>query len=170
MSVRAKNILLNILRVLLLIGIVSGVSWYFIHPKPRAPEEIRNQTPFTILLPADSKIALSNWKYRSSEKTLSFSARLKGKEIIFTEQAAPLAYKDDKAAYDRFVGTLRPFANFKSPLGTISVFHLIEEGNYKPGGDSAILLANDTLLIAHPPQAITEDDWLTLFDTIRAER
>lgn len=170
MSARAQRILTNATRVLLLMLLFGGVVWYNLRPISRAPDSIQLQTPFTILVPQDRKIALSEWRYNASEKNLSFTATVQGKKVILTQQAAPLAYRDDKAAYDRFVGTLRPTANFRSPLGTVSLFRLVEEGTYNPGGDSAILLAHDTLLIAHPPEAISEDDWIRLFQTFTKER
>ncbi len=167
-STRKKN-LIRAIGVGLVLAAIGAITWYALHPTPRSPEDIRRQVSFTILAPGNKDIVLSDWQYNVAEKTLTYTATLQSKKVIITQSTAPLAYKDDRAAYDRFIGSLKPFAVFMSPLGNVSVIHMLKEENYAPGGDSALLLAKDTLLIAHPPQAITEDDWLTLFSTMRAE-
>lgn len=170
MSEPAQSIIRNFARVLLLVVLIAGLGWRYAHPKSRIPQDIRAQTPFTIIVPSDTDVTLKDWRYSTVEKNLSYTAYVNDEKVVVTQQKAPLAYRDDKATYDRFVGTLRPVANFQSPLGTVSIFHLFEEGTYVPQGDSAVLLASDTLLIAHPTKAMTDDDWAALFRTVRAER
>ena len=166
MASRTQNMLVNATRVFLLVIIVAVFLWYNLRPVSRVPEAVQSRTPFPILVPRDEKIVLSEWRYSASEKNLTFVATVQGKKVVFTQQAAPLSYRDDRAAYDRFIGTLKPTANFQSPLGQVSIFRLVEEESYSPGGDSAILLSSGTLLIAHPEKAISEDNWISLSRTI----
>lgn len=170
MTKRAETVVVNTLRIVLVLLIIACTGWYFLHPAPRSPKYIRLQASFAVLLPTNKSIRLQDWYYNPSDQTVSFVAYVNNQKVVFTEQALPLRYRDDRAAYDRFIGSLKPVANFRSPLGTVSLVRMVEVGTYTPGGDSAILAAQGTLLVAHPPDPITQDDWGLLFSTLRAEK
>lgn len=170
MSARGKKVTIILIRLMLLFILVAGIGWHLSHRISRVPYDIRAKTSFVILLPSGGDIQLANWRYNTSQKQVEYVATVNGKKFVITQQAAPLAYQDNKAAYDRFVGTLRPVANFKSPIGNVSIFPLVEEVSYISRGESAVLLAKGTLLVAHPQESISDEDWASLFRTMQTDR
>jgi hypothetical protein len=137
-------------------------------PSP-VPNSIKQQVNFKVIYPKNTPIDSSSWKYTDVSHSLAFNAKIDNISVIFTEQKTPLAYQDDRAAYDRFIGSLRPFANFNTPLGTVSLAHFVTSGDYSPIGQTAILNTHDTLLLAHPDKDLTDDQWQRLFKTIKVD-
>lgn len=135
---------------------------------PRSPTNIRQSTDITLLVPSDTAISLADW--RSNDEAVTYTATVSGRTVIVTLQKVPLQYRDDEAAYERFVGSLKPFAVFEVPLGRVALINLVEESSFAPNGQSAVLNAKGTLLVARPEGGtMGQDDWTTLFDSMRAE-
>lgn len=169
-----KGIGLNLIRLGLLVGLIIGFLWWRGAHKPRVvPPEVRPKISYRVLYPDTKKYQINptSWKVVDNDKnpTLSFEVNLNGNKVVFTEQKAPLAYVSDQAAYQRFVGTLRPQANFDTPNGNVSIVNFITAGDYKPAGKSAVLLSNKTLIIAHPDQPLDDTAWYDLMQSLKVE-
>src|SRR4051794_36561730 len=76
-------------------------------PDP-VPAAIKDQLNFHAVYPQELAASPASWKYSRSDQILTFSVKGPGFLAVFTEQPTPLAYRDDRAAYDRFIGSLRP--------------------------------------------------------------
>lgn len=154
--------------VAILVFVVAYTTGMLPGSDPRSPANIRQSTDITLLVPSDTDITLSNW--RSNDEAVTYTAKVSGRSVVVTLQKVPLQYKDDAAAYERFVGSLKPFAVFKVPLGSVALINLVEESSFAPNGQSAVLNAEGTLLVARPEGGtMNQDDWTTLFESMRAE-
>ena len=135
---------------------------------PRSPANIRQSATFSMLVPADKTIALREW--RSSKEAVTYKATVNGQTVVVTLQPVPLQYRNDEAAYERFIGSLKPFAVFKVNIGRVALINLVEESSFAPNGQSAVVNAKGTLLIARPESGtMSQNDWATFFDTLQAE-
>ncbi|HXH27155.1 MAG TPA: hypothetical protein VNG90_04620 [Candidatus Acidoferrum sp.] len=146
--------------------ILVAFGLLLLHPGSRIPKGIKQQVSFTILYPIDRAISLDNWKYLSSQHGLSFIAHDDNFSVTFTEQAVPLAFQNDMAAYNRFIGGLRPSANFKTSLGTVSLVTFVTAHDFQVAGQAGILNADGTLLLAHPDRTLSDDEWRSVFDAL----
>lgn len=143
-------------------------GWVLFRPmQSPVPAHIKQQVGFSILYPAGSPIDPTSWRYLPSQSTISFTAHKDGFSVIFTEQEVPLAFQDDTAAYDRFIGSLHPFANFQTNLGNVSLIDFVTATDFQPAGQAGILNAKGTLLLVHPDRELSEDEWRDLFRSIR---
>ena len=142
-----------------------------VHFWPQGPDPvptiIKRQAGFSIIWPAGYQIDANTWKYLDTEKSVQFSAKKDGITTVFTEEATPLAYQNDVAAYNRFIGSLRPRANFDVPLGTVSISNFVTQGDYQVVGETGILNAKGTLVLAHPDTQLTDDQWRSLFESLK---
>lgn len=149
----------------------ASLLWYVrAHPPNPVPPAIRSQLTFPVLYPRLGEADASAWAYDVAAQTLTFAVRYQGKRMVFTEQPVPLTYRDDQAAYDRFIGSLKPFANFRVPLGDVSMVNFVTEVSYKPAGKSALLRTNETLLVAHPDEEYSEQAWQVLLGSLHSYR
>lgn len=137
-------------------------------PSP-VPVNIKNQLNFAVIYPKGYSVDSSSWNYQTSQKILAFIVKKDNYTVAFTEQMTPLAYQNDVAAYNRFIGSLRPSANFNVPLGTVSLANFVTTGDYQPTGPSGILNANGTMLIAHPSRDLSGEEWRNLFESLSVD-
>ena len=137
-------------------------------PSP-VPPTIKANAAFSIIYPQGYDIDAKSWKYQTSQKLVEFSIKKDGAVTVFTEQETPLAYQNDAGAYDRFIGSLRPRANFDVPLGTVSISNFVTSGDYQVVGETGILNAKGTLLFVHPNTQITDDQWRALFESLKVD-
>ena len=162
---------LFVLLAVFLLGLGIGLFKVFYKSSPYVspvPPTILTQVDFKVIYPKSYDIDTTSWKYIKDEETLSFTVEYGDNSIVFTEQAVPLAYIDDAAAYDRFIGSLKPYINFKVPLGNVSLVSFVTAGDYKPEGKSGILKSNGTLVIAKPQKDLTDKQWQNLFNSLTA--
>ncbi len=164
---------LFILVPIFLLGIIFGL-WQVLHNDPLyvspVPKSVSSQLDFTVIYPKGREVEDDSWKYIKAEETLSYTVNNDGNPIVFTLQKVPLAYADDAAAYDRFIGSLKPYINFKVSLGSVSIVNFISAGDFKPEGKSGILKSNGTLLIAHPEKDLTDNQWQSLFKSLTVDK
>lgn len=137
-------------------------------PSP-VPPSIITQANFSVIYPKGYSIDPQSWRYVSGEKSVQFSATKDKYAVVFTEQKTPLEYQDDTAAYNRFIGSLRPRANFDVPLGTVSIANFVTKGDYQVVGETGILNAKGTFVLAHPDTQISDDQWRNLFESLAAD-
>lgn len=137
-------------------------------PSP-VPQAIRSEVSFEIIYPNGYSIDQKSWKYLSSTRTVQFIAKKDGYTVVFTEQPTPLAYQNDQGAYDRFIGSLRPSASFSVPLGTVSLSNFVTSGDFQVVGVTGILKVKGTLLLAHPDTQLTDDQWRSLFESLKGD-
>jgi hypothetical protein len=146
-----------------------------IHFWPKAPspvpKSVRSQAGFAIIYPDPRSYATtpSAWRYTTSNSTVQFTVTKDGGSIAFTEEETPLAYQNDAAAYNRFIGGLRPSANFNVPLGTVSIANFVTAGDYQIVGKTGILNTQGTLVLAHPDTSLSDDQWRALFQSLQVD-
>ncbi len=155
--------------MLLIGGTIFGFIWRQNHTPSPVPATVKSQLNFPVIYPKGYQIDKNSWNYINTEQTLSFSIPNNGNKLVFTEQKVPLSYADDAAAYDRFVGSLKPYINFKVPLGSVSLVAFVTAGDFRPQGRTGILKTKDTLLTAHPDNMMTDQQWLELFKSLVTE-
>jgi hypothetical protein len=161
-------------RLLLVAGVIAvlvtgSVLWYFFHPIPNPlPPDIKREVNFKLVYPTTTaQVDDTSWKYQSSEQVLTYQIKGDNYTATVTEQEVPLQYRDDQAAYDRFIGSLRPYANFNVPLGSVTLANFVTAGDFNPTGLAGILKTHNTLIIIHPDSQLSQDDWESLFDSLK---
>lgn len=150
--------------------IVVSVIHFWPQPPSPVPPQIRSAAGFTIIYPQGYQVSPSSWDYSTSQKIVTFTATKDGVAVVFSEQRTPLAYQDDAAAYNRFIGGLRPRINFEVPLGTVSIANFVTAGDYQIVGESGILNTHNTLIVAHPQTKQPSDDqWRDVFQSLQLD-
>jgi hypothetical protein len=151
----------------MLLGLMV-ILWLVFHPvHSPVPPNIKKEANFSIIYPDGYTIQPTSWKYSGSSGSLAFSAQEDNATVAFTEQQVPLAFQNDVAAYNRFIGGLKPLAIFTAPLGTVSLVEFVTSGDFTPEGETGILNADGTFLLMHPNQQLTEDQWRSLSNSLR---
>src|SRR5579862_750287 len=143
----------------ILIGAALLIFWLWPGPPNPVPKNIKDAASFSIIYPANYSKKTSDWQYRTSDASVYYKVIPADYSVVITEEKVPLAYQDDQAAYDQFIGTLRPTATFNSSLGSVSIVNFVTAGDYQNVGLSAILKTKDTLMIAHPSRDLSDDEW-----------
>ncbi len=133
------------------------------------PANIKERASFVIIYPKGYSIDSKSWKYLTDTSSVEFTAKRDGYSVVFTEEKTPLEYQDDVAAYNRFIGSLRPRANFDVPLGSVSIANFVTAASYEIVGETGILNAKGTLLLAHPDTQISDDQWRNLFESLKVD-
>jgi hypothetical protein len=161
----------NFLLTWSLIAVVTGLTiWLWPAPPSPVPSDIKSQLNFPVLYPKKFTVDNSSWKYNNDSKILTFTIKSGNYSVVLTEQKVPLEYRDDLAAYNRFIGSLRPISNFNSSLGTVSLVNFVTSGDYQPiTGGAGILKTKDTLLIVHPSHSLSNDEWQALFNAMKID-
>jgi hypothetical protein len=153
--------------ILMLFIAVALVYYFVLRPKPSpVPTAIKQQVDFKVLYPGGYDIVADSWKYTRSQGSLTFIVRKDDYTTTFTEQKVPLVFQDDAAAYNRFIGSLRPAANFKTRLGMVSLTNFVTTTDFQQAGQGGLLNTNGTLLVAHPSHNLSDEDWRKLFDSL----
>ncbi|GAC1502183.1 MAG: hypothetical protein NVS1B10_06860 [Candidatus Saccharimonadales bacterium] len=155
---------------ILLIGLLS-IHWLISKRQASAvPMDVKKQAGFSILYPKNYTIDLNSWHYSKKENALTFAVNKDKSKLLFTEQKTPLAFQDDQAAYERFVGSLKPFANFKTNIGTVSLTRFISAGDFQQQGQTALLNSKGTFVLVHPSGDLDDQAWRDLFSSIAVEK
>lgn len=152
----------------IILAIVLIVKFWPQGPSP-VPLNIRTQAMFSIIYPSGYNIEGKSWKYNGSQKSVEFVAQKDNYSVTFTEEKTPLEYQNDLAAYNRFIGSLRPRANFDVPFGAVSISNFVTAGDYQVVGETGILNTKGTLILAHPNMQITDDQWRGLFESLKVD-
>lgn len=151
----------------LLLG--SGSAFLYLklgHANP-LPANIKPKVSYKVVFPADtSQIDASTYNYQEDKQILSFAVHTGQNSVIFTEQPAPQNLGSDTQAYYPALG-VHPYAQFKTGLGQVALAKFWQSGNLKPAGQSAIMAARGTLLIAHADNELTNQQWKNLFDSMK---
>jgi hypothetical protein len=154
---------------LLVIGIATYL-WLTLSAASPVPPDIHRQLDFKVLYPASSSAKAGSWNYSQDVRLLSFTVEEDGYTASITEQRTPLEYQDDPAAYNRFIGGLRPSATFKARLGEVSITRFVTEGKFEDVGETGILNAQGTLMQIHPSRELNDNEWRQLTSSLVVAR
>ena len=154
--------------IIIVIVVILVIRLWPQGPSP-VPKAIKIQANFAIIYPRGYSIDTASWKYLSAEQSIQFTAQKDNYKIVFTEEKTPLEYQDDVAAYNRFIGSLRPRANFNVSLGGVAISNFVTAGDYQVVGETGILNAKGTLVLAHPDTQISDAQWRSLFEALTVE-
>jgi len=154
----------------LIIAILLTIHFWPAAPSP-VPAAIKKQIEFSIIYPDPRQYSNkpNQWSYDNKDSAVQFTVSKDKYNVVFTEEEVPLAYQNDVAAYNRFVGSLKPSANFNVPLGTASITNFVTAGDYEVVGKTGILNTHGTLLLAHPDTELTDDQWRSLFESLQVD-
>ena len=138
-----------------------------ITPNP-LPEAIRNQVTFRVFYPVSRlvKVDSSSYQYDADRKILTFTADFGGHSMSFNEQLTPDALGSDSQPYYQAIG-IHLNAQFKVSLGQVALTKFWQSGTLTPNGQSALLSAKGTLLTVHYAKTLSNQDWKTLFETLK---
>ena len=163
-----KSILIALAVLLGVTGVLVAASQ--LGSENPLPDNIRRQLDYKAIYPAEtSQIDKGSYQYRADKKTLSFRITTNGKEVIFTEQSTPDELGRDEQAYYQAL-SLRPYAQFRTELGNVALVRFWQSGNLEPAGQSAVLAAGGTLLVASSQKGLTNAEWKDLFDSLKISR
>ncbi|HXR50370.1 MAG TPA: hypothetical protein VN778_05080 [Verrucomicrobiae bacterium] len=154
--------------VVIILSIFLTIHFWPKAPSP-VPSHIQQQAGFVIIYPDPRSYSYKNagWNYTLKDGSVSFTVKKDGYSVAFNEQQTPLEYQNDVASYNRFIGSLRPSANFNVPLGTVSITNFVTAGDYQVVGKTGILNSQNTLLLAHPDTDLTDNQWRDLFESLQ---
>ena len=164
---RPRKLRLRLILPATIIALAAGVYLF----KPNAspiPPAVKSQFSFKAIYPTAKagKLDASGYTYSQADKTLSFNIVPSGNKIVFTEQSAPNSVSSGSQVYYPALG-LHPYAQFQSKLGPVALAKFYVSGNLTPKGQSALLVAQGTLVIAHPDKNLTNARWKDLFDNLK---
>jgi len=164
-----KKLLILLIVVGAAVALTLSVKALTAPPSP-LPDSIKQEINFKFIYPRGFDFTNAGWKYDSNNEMLSFKVSKHGMNTVISEQKTALAYQDDTAAYNRFIGGLRPKLTFNSPLGTVAIVNFVTAAKFEIEGETAILNSQGTFLTAHPSQTFTDDDWRGLFSAMKVDR
>jgi hypothetical protein len=167
----------NITRALIVIGLLAAIVLVIIYrpqstPVPRA---VAKQANFKIVYPSDLKMVndgKQGFSYQTGQKTLIFKANYQGTNLNVTEQMTPDSLANGSGVYFQSLG-LHPVAQFNTDLGPVAVVNFYKTGTLEATGQSAILVADKTMVIANTADSngkLTNDQWKNFFEGLKQSK
>ncbi|MFI5240738.1 MAG: hypothetical protein ACHQUB_03460 [Candidatus Saccharimonadia bacterium] len=165
MMVKTKTRTLIIFSLcIIVIALISAFGLvYFSSP---IPPSIRRNVSFGIFYPKSSNYHCqrSSFAYDPQAKIVTYvcsnaSLRL---NLNITEQASPDGFVDAPQAFETLINKLQNYASFDSVVGKVYLTHPVELN----GGQTAVMDGEGTLVFIRPTNAISEDNWRKLFNSL----
>lgn len=153
---------------LALIG-ASLALLFFNAQKVQIPKAITSQLNYKAIYPSSNGSAPvpTDYVYKADENSLTFSTTSpSGVKITIVEQPAPDSLGSDGQVYYPALG-IHPYAQFQSKIGPVALTKFWLTGSLEPLGQTAILAAQGTMLVARPEKNLTNAEWKDFFDTLR---
>ncbi len=163
--------LLGIVLCVVILAAIGFVTWLKISDNNPLPPNIKNQVSFKVVYPPAhlAPIDSASYDYQARRSVLHFTASFAGSNIIFSEQPAPDNLGSDTAVYYPALG-IHPYAQFKTGQGIVALTKFWQAGNLQPYGQAAVMVSKGTLLIAHSDKPLTNQQWKSLFDSLKTAR
>ena len=138
-----------------------------ITPNP-LPKTIKNQITFKVIYPVSElvKIDATSYQYDADQRILNFTVNFDGHGVSFNEQLAPESLGSDSQPYFQAIG-IHPYAQFKVSLGQVALTKFWQSGTLIPTGQSALLSSSGTLVTAHYEKSLSNQQWKTLFESLK---
>ncbi len=136
------------------------------------PKTVSQQANFKTVYPSDDKIVQggkSGYQFQSEQKAIVFKVNYQGAMMSVTEQTAPPNLASDTGVYFSALG-LHPVAQFDSKLGPVAILNFYKNKTLEPAGQSGLLVANKTMVIANPIDAktrLSNEQWKNFFDSLK---
>ncbi len=136
------------------------------------PKSIAQQANFRTVYPSDGKIVQggsNGYQYQSQQKAIVFKVNYQGATISVTEQTAPANLASGTGVYFSALG-LHPVAQFDSKLGPVAILNFYKNKTLEPAGQSGLLVASKTMVIANPLDAktrLSNEQWKNFFDSLK---
>jgi hypothetical protein len=164
----------NVFRVLIVSALVAALLLLIVF-RPQSspvPQQVTKQASFKVVYPSDLKVVSSGkdgFSYQTSEKTIVFKANYQKTNLNVTEQTTPDNLANGSGVYFQSLG-LHPVAQFNTSLGPVAVVNFYKTGTLEATGQSAILVAGKTMVIANTADAngkLSNDQWKSFFDGLK---
>ncbi|MBX4197196.1 hypothetical protein KW801_01410 [Candidatus Saccharibacteria bacterium] len=155
-----------------IIVVLGGLAFYWLYIKDQnanpLPDSLKNQISYKVVYPTSKTgtVDKDSYQYQVDQKTLTYSFNSAETKIVFIEQPAPASLGTGNQVYFPAIG-VHPYAQFQSKLGPVALTKFYQSGSLKSAGQSAILVAEGTMVIAHPNQDLTNTQWKVLFDGLK---
>lgn len=134
------------------------------------PADIKNQISYKAVYPSSSTGKLmSDYQYKSDENTLNFTVSNSNTNIVFAEQPAPESLGSGNQIYYQALG-VHPYAQFNSKLGPVALVNFYQTGSLKPVGQTAILVADGTMVVAHSANNLTNEKWKQIINSLKISK
>lgn len=150
--------------VLALALVIAGVLFWR-SSQPPIPKNIKQQTNFLLYYPSpqSAKIDKATIKYDTSNKLVSFVANQEaGAKFVFSMQASPVEFSEVPESYNKYIERLSMTTSFDSTQGKVDITN--PEGQT---GQTAVMNSKGTLLFVTANKQLSEDEWHSLFNTLR---
>lgn len=167
------RILRKFLWALLLGGLFALIFWFVFNKltdNNPLPASIQKQLEYPVAYPDADTIDLATVQYQSTEKTLSYVAKIEGEEVVVTQQPSAESLADGSQILFQALG-LRPYAQFQSKHGPVALAKFYETATLAPKGQSAVLTFKKTLLVATPKdnKELSNQQWKDFFDNLKVD-
>lgn len=150
-----------------ILGVIWLVLYLSVLNQP-IPRKVLNQAGFGVWYPQRGTLGFmidrSSVKFSvsGSDGLVSLTARSPSNSVTFTEQAVPATFNDVPQLYDAMIQKLLGYASFASINGTVSLTHPVE----LKGGQTAVLIAQGTLVFVKPAKDLGVDDWHRIMNSL----
>jgi hypothetical protein len=151
-----------------LIFILAGCIFLLAHKQAKnpLPPAIKSRISYRFVYPAKTNsISQVSYKYQADQSVLTFSSHAEGTKVVFIEQPAPASLGAGNQIYFPAIG-IHPYAQFQSKLGPVALTKFYKPNTLDPAGQTGILAAHGTLVIAHPDKDLSNDQWKNLFNSL----
>ena len=160
--------------ILVLSLIAAGLALLFFqhHDISPIPPNIKKQLSFQAVYPASpASVAIdsNSYNYQAESQALTFKVQFQTVDIILTEQPLPDNFAAGSQIYYQSLG-LHPYAQFQAKVGPAALLKFYKSGSLEAQGQTAIMTANKTLILAHPSKDLTNDDWKVFLNSLRLSR
>lgn len=134
------------------------------------PSDIKKQVKYKIIYPpADTITDKGSIEYKAEDDTLTFNAKTAGANVVIVEQPAPDSLSANGQVYFPALN-VHPYAQFQSSVGPVALTKFWQVGSLDPGGQTAILAAEGTMVLAKPDKDLTNAEWKDFFNSFKVSR
>ncbi|HXY17824.1 MAG TPA: hypothetical protein VEH48_00155 [Candidatus Nitrosopolaris sp.] len=154
------------LLILVIFLATSGfLAWRF-WPRPLISPAEKQKISFLIFVPSSPyQVVRKTVAYDSQKKILTYQAKDSTGSSVFvvTEQTEPdLLSLGGQDFYNKFVGALGDYDDIDTAAGPVSLTR-----PSKLGSQTAVLVAQNTLVFVRPNHNLDENDWQGFFNTMQ---
>jgi hypothetical protein len=131
------------------------------------PADIRKQISYKPVYPMGAiGASVKKYDYQPNDKALVFNISYAGKSINVAEEPAPSTVGSGPQVSYQALG-LHPYAQIASKLGPVALVKFYKPSSLQQIGEAGVLATNGTLVIAHSPAHLTNEQWKQLFDSMK---